>query len=90
MTIIYLTEYNCKCYGVTFENNGCVKVQKIRDISNYETNILRVKPLKPFLGKSDFCGMTEMSGAFDKTEFDGNTILLKRSGKKRICIFVEI
>ena len=86
MTVIYLTEYNCKCYGVTFENDGCVKVQKIKDISNYETNILRVKPLKTFLGKSECCRMTEMSGAFDKTEFDGNNILLKISeenGKKR-------
>ena len=42
MTVIFITEYNCNCYGVTFENNECVKVQKIKDISNYETNILRV------------------------------------------------
>ena len=42
MTVIYLTEYNCKCYGMTFENNGCVKVQKIQDISIYETKIFYV------------------------------------------------
>ena len=38
MTVIYLTEYNTSCYGVIFENNGCIKVQKIKDISNYENN----------------------------------------------------
>ena len=77
MTVIFLTEYNCECYGVTFETNGCAKVQKINVISIYETNILRVKPLKILLGKSNFCGMTEMSGAFDKTEFDGILFYLK-------------
>ena len=34
MTALYLLEYNCNGYGVTFENNGCVKVQMIEDISN--------------------------------------------------------
>ena len=93
MTVIYLTEYNCKCYGVTFENNGCVKVQKTKDISKYETSVLCVKALKTFLGKSEFCGMAEMSGAFDKTEFDGNAVLLKISeenGKKGVCILLEV
>ena len=28
MTIINLTECNTKCYGVTFANNGWIKVQK--------------------------------------------------------------
>ena len=30
MTITYLTEYNTRCYGVTFQNNGCVKVQNLK------------------------------------------------------------
>ena len=34
MTIIYLTEYNTKCYAVTFQNEGWIKVQKIKDVSN--------------------------------------------------------
>ena len=60
-------------------------VQKVKDVSNNETKILRVRPLKTFLGKKDFCGMTEMSRAFDKTEVDGNNILIEigeRNGKK--------
>ena len=33
MTIIYVTEYNTKYYGVTFQNNGWVKIQNFEDIS---------------------------------------------------------
>ena len=62
MTIIYLAEHNCKCYGVTFENNTCVKVQKFKDISNDENNISYIKLLQAFIGKSQVCDMTRMSG----------------------------
>ena len=79
MTIIYITENNCECYGVTFQNNGCVKVQKFEDISKDENVIYCVKPMEIFLGKSQVCNMTMFSGAFDKKVFDGNTILLKIS-----------
>ena len=77
MTIIYITAHNTKCYGVTFQNNECLKVQKIEDISYDESTILNKKPIERFLGKSQACHMTMMSGAFDRTVFDGNTILLK-------------
>ena len=33
--------------------------------------------MKSFLGKSQRCNMTALSGAFDKSCFDGNTILPK-------------
>ena len=79
MTIIYITEINTKRYGVTFQNNGCVKVQKFEDISNDENTICSVKPMRIFLSKSQVCYMTMFSGAFDKKVFDGNTILLKIS-----------
>ena len=77
MTVIYITEYNCECYAVTFENKGWVKVQKIEDESLDENIIYTVNPMKTFLGKSQRCSMTALSGAFDKGCFDGNTILLK-------------
>ena len=77
MTIIYITENNTECYGVTFQNNGCAKVQKFEDISNDENTIYSVKPVRIFVGKSQVCNMTMFSGAFDKKVFDGNTILLK-------------
>ena len=39
MTIMYITEYNTKCYGVTFVKNGWIKVQKFEDISD-DKNII--------------------------------------------------
>ena len=77
MTVIYITENNCECYGVTFENKGWIKVQKFKDESLDEKIIYTVNPMKTFLGKSQYCTMTALSGAFDKGCFDGNTILLK-------------
>ena len=77
MTVIYVTENNCKCYAVTFGNNEWVKVQKFEDESLDENTIYTVNPMETFLGKSKSCSMTAMSGAFDKSCFDGNTILLK-------------
>ena len=66
MTIINITEKNIKRYGLTFQNNGCVKVHKFEDISNDEKTIYSVKPRRIFLGKSLVCNMTLFSGAFDK------------------------
>ena len=79
MTIINIAEYNTKCYGVTFEKNGCLEVQKFKDISDHKNVTFCIKPLERFLGKSQLCEMTMFSGAFDKSIFDGNTILLKVS-----------
>ena len=79
MTVIYITEDNCECYAVTFENKGWVKVQKFEDGSLDENIIYTVNPMKTFLGKSQRCSMTALSGAYDKSCFDGNTILIKVS-----------
>ena len=78
MTVIYITEYNCKCYAVTFQNNGFVQVQQFEDVSESDKNIIyTVNPMKKFSGKSQSCTMTALSGGFDKACFDWNTILLK-------------
>ena len=78
MTVIYITENNCECYAVTFENKGFVQVQKFEDVSENDKNIIySINPMKTFLGKSQRCSLTALSGAFDKGCFDGNTILLK-------------
>ena len=77
MTIIYVTENNCQCYGVTFRNNGLIKVQKLKDTSDDENIIYEVNPMETFIGKSKLCNMTEFSGAEDKEVFNGNTILLE-------------
>ena len=39
MTVIYITEDNCKCYAVTFQNNGFVQVQQFEDVSESDKNI---------------------------------------------------
>ena len=78
MTVIYITEDNCKCYAVTFQNNGFVQVQQFKDFSESDKNIIHsINPMKSILGKSQRCTMTALSGAFDEGCFDGNTILLK-------------
>ena len=41
MTVIFLAEYNTRCYGVTFQINGCIKIRKIEDISDDEKNLLK-------------------------------------------------
>ena len=78
MTVIYTTENNCKCYAVTFQNNGFVQVEQFEDVSESDKNIIySINPMESFLSKSHFCSMTALSGAFDQSCFDGNTILLK-------------
>ena len=77
MTIIYVTENNCKRLAVTFKNNGRVRVQKLEDVSGDKNIIYEVNPMETFVGKSLCCDMTEFSGAKDKEVFDGSTILLR-------------
>ena len=77
MTTIYITENNCECYAVTLQNNNCVIVQNFKDGTLDENIIYTVNPKETFLGKSQSCNMTTLSGAFDKECFNGNTILLK-------------
>ena len=77
MTFIYLIKKNCECYGVNFQKKKRVKVQKLKDISADKNNLYKLNPMETFLGKSESCKMTALSGAFDKSVFDGNTILLK-------------
>ena len=79
MTIIYITQKNTELYGITFQTNECVKVQKFEGITNNKNNIINKRPKETFLGKSQACEMTAMPGDFDKSVFDGNTILLKLS-----------
>ena len=81
MTVMYLTEYNTRCYGVTFQNNGSIRVQRYQDISDDENKLFCIKPSEIFLGRSKICDITIMSGASDKSMFDGSTILPKISGE---------
>ena len=50
MTVIYITENNCECYAVTFQNKGWIKVQKFHDESLDENIIYTVNPMETFFG----------------------------------------
>ena len=50
MTVIYLSEYNTRCCGVFFEINGCIRVEKYKDISDHGQNLLCVKTHKNIFG----------------------------------------
>ena len=99
MTVLSLTEFNCQRYAVTFENIGCVRVQKFKDNPDYEKNILCVKPLRTIRGKSEIWEMTKVSGAYVEKVFDVKAIPLKISeendkhrwvyiGRKKVCSFL--
>ena len=90
MTIIYITENNTKCYAVTSQNKGWIKVQKIGDVGDDKTVIYEVNLMKTILGKSQLCDMREFSGAMDKEVFDGNTILLAIGKEKNKNKYVYI
>ena len=77
MTIIYVPENKCQRLGVSFKNNGLVRVQQLKDVSENKNNIYKVNPMETFIGQSQLCNMTEFFGAEDKDVFNGNTILLK-------------
>ena len=86
MTTIYVTEYNTKCYGMTFQNIGWIRVQKFEDISDDKNTIYCVKPLEKLLGKRESCMKTTISGVFNKPVFDDNKFLIQISeenGKNR-------
>ena len=99
MTFIYVTKNNCQCYAVTFQNKGWIKVQKLEDVSEDKNILYKINPMETLLGKSESCTMTAISGAFNKSVFDGNTVLLEVSeednkhryvyiGGDKICSFV--
>ena len=76
MTIIHVTEFITKCFGVAFQNNGWIKVPKFEEISDDKNTIYCVKPLEIFLSKSESCLITAISGSFNNKIFNANAILL--------------
>ena len=69
---------------------GWIKVQNFEDGSLDKNIIYTVNPMEKFLGKSELCNMTAISGDFDKKCFEGNTILLKvgiENGKHKFVYF---
>ena len=46
-------------------------------ICKFDPPLFSFQAKNVFIGKAKFCPMTEFSGARDKIEFDGNTLLLE-------------
>ena len=46
MTVIYVTETNCQCYGVTLQNKGWVRVQKLKNVSEEKNITYKVNPME--------------------------------------------
>ena len=90
MTIIYVAENNCECLAITAWNKGWIRVQKLKDVSKDENIIYEVNPMETFIGKSQLCNMTEFSGAEDREDFNGITILLKIGEENNKHRFVYI
>ena len=90
MTIIYVTENNCECYGVTFQIRGWVRVRKLEDVSEDKNIIYEVNLFRTFVGKIQLCDVTEFSASRDKEVFNGNTILLKVSEENNKHRYVYI
>ena len=76
----------CSRYLVTIDISGakCSQSDNIenemsfykKETYKFKEPIFTIKPREMFIGKSPICIMSEMSGAFDNTEFDGKTLLL--------------
>ena len=77
MTIIYVAENNCERLAITARNNGWIRVQRLEDVSEDKNIIYEVNPMETFIGRSQLCNMTKLSGSEDKELFNGNTILLR-------------
>ena len=74
MTIIYVAENNCECLAITARNKGWIRVQRLEDVSEDKNIIYEVNPMETFIGRSQLCNMTKLSGSEDKELFNGNTI----------------
>ena len=67
-----------------------MKVQKFEDISDDSNVIYNIHPLEKFVGKSEVCDLTEISGARDRLVFDGKTVLLRISEENNKHKFLYI
>ena len=60
------------------------------DKCKLEVAFLVLKPSKKFIGKSNLVRMTEISGACDRFDFDGKTILLVGSDDNETITLLKV
>ena len=83
---IYMMQYNFRSrYLVVINENTYVSVYNYEK-SKFDQPFLSFQAKNIFIGKSRVCQLTEISGAMDNSNFDGNTILLEVEDKKYVFI----
>ena len=76
----YNSKYN---YSVIIDGSAFVyKIEKCK----FDQPFFSFKPKHIFIGKSKVCPMTDFSGAGDKIDFDGNTLLLECEDNENLYI----
>ena len=83
---IYMIQHNWQSkYLVVINENTHVSVYKYEKCK-FDAPFVSFQAKNIFIGKSKICVMTENSGALNKSEFDGNTILLECEDNKYVYI----
>ena len=79
---IYMMQYNSRSrYLVVIKENTYVSVY-IYEKNKFDQPFLSFQTKNTFIGKSKLCSMTEVSGALNISNFDGNTFLLECEDSK--------
>ena len=76
MIDIYIMHYNYEINYLVVIIDTTVYVYKNK-ICKFDPPLFSLQAKNVFIGKSKICPMTEFSGACDKIDFDGNTLLLE-------------
>ena len=72
-------------YLVVVNENTYVSVY-IYEKCKFDQTFLCFQAKKFFIAKSKLCSMTEVSGAMDKSNFNGNTVLLEVEDEKHVYL----
>jgi hypothetical protein len=92
----YITNYNgMRPYKIIIESNNKVKIYENINPDDWSNNnifhknpLMTINPEKIFIGRSNLSKMTQLSGTFGDSEYDGNTLLFKM--KNNIYIYIDL
>ena len=83
---IYIMQYNHRSkFLVVINENAYASVYEYEKYQHFQP-FLSFQARKTFIRKAKVCSMTDFSGALNKTNFAGNTILLESEKRKYVCV----
>ena len=82
---IFIMHYNYENKYLVVIIDSIVNVYKNK-ICKFDPPLFTFEAKNVFIGKSKVCSMTEFSGARDKIDFDGNTLLLECEDNEYVYI----